>query len=157
MFSNKIYIFLYQKVKVKKYLLLFVSLFPFFNFSFFFLMFFLLSLAISSNFQVACIFFKKIYTFFVFKESTLQYLEKIQVQIIFFRKRAVVKIYWTSNSKSPLSNFVASFSYTSQKYYAYFFQFLSLIDGTNIKTTAHLLDPFKTRCVFIDRNSIFAD
>ena len=38
--------------------------------------------------------------FFVFKESTLQYLKKIQVQII-SNEKAVVKVSRTSNSKSP--------------------------------------------------------
>ena len=44
--------------------------------------------------------------FFVSKESTLHFLKKIQVQIIFFNKKAVTKIYMISNSKSAPWNLV---------------------------------------------------
>ena len=38
---------------------------------------------------------------FIFKEIALQFLKKIQAQIIAFRKKAVVKTSRMSNSKSP--------------------------------------------------------
>ena len=42
----------------------------------------------------------------VFKDSTLLYLKYTQVQIIIFDKKAVLKIYKISNSKSPPGNLV---------------------------------------------------
>ena len=103
MFSYISPFFLYKKVKVKK------LLFDFFSFSVFhpLLMFYfcLLLCRLSSNFQLTCIFFEKIFCF-VFKESTLQCLKKIQVQITVFNKKAVVNISRISNSKRPPWNLV---------------------------------------------------
>ena len=92
-FSNKIYIFLYQKSKRKK------LLFDLFDF----LQRFTLC-QLSSSFYLACIFFDKIF-YFVFKESTLlQCLKKIQVQVVVFNKKALVKLSGIFNSKNPPLN-----------------------------------------------------
>ena len=97
-------IFLCKKVKVKNLLFDFFSFFVFLSL---FLMFYfcLLLCQLPSNFQLTCIFFENIFCF-VSKESTLQCLKKIQVQIIVFNKKAVVKISWISNSKIPSRNLV---------------------------------------------------
>ena len=44
--------------------------------------------------------------YFVFKESTLQWLKKIQVQITVFSKKVLVKLSGISNSKNPAWNLV---------------------------------------------------
>ena len=84
-----------------------------FSRSLFFLLFFnvlLLSLAMSTVKQILVdfylvIFFENSFCF-VFKESILPRLEKIQAQIIVFNKKAIVKISSISNSKSRPWNFV---------------------------------------------------
>ena len=51
--------------------------------------------------------------FLVFKESTLKFLEQIQVQRIVFNKKAIVKISGSATQRAhheTLLNFVASFS-----------------------------------------------
>ena len=104
MFSNKIQVFLYKKVKVKKLLF---GFFLFFVFLPLFLMFYfcLLLCQLSSNFLLTCIFFENIFCF-IFKDSTPQCLKKIQVQIIVFYKKANMKISRISNTKSPPWNLV---------------------------------------------------
>ena len=93
MFSNKIQIFLYKKDKVKKYLLL---LFDFF-FSFSFFNVFLLSLAILAFVSYLAAFLR--FFFFCFQGEYSEVLEKIQVQIIVFNKKAVTKFSRISNSQ----------------------------------------------------------
>ena len=110
-------------------------------------------------------FFDKTF-YFIFKESTLQCLKKIQVQIIAFNKKAVVKSSRISNSKSPLWNFeyqVFLDRYLKNNLLIFFsFDCELILHHKNIwllqqRTFAHLLNLFKTRCVFINRNSLFAD
>ena len=110
-------------------------------------------------------FFDKTF-YFIFKESTLQCLKKIQVQIIAFNKKAVVKSSRISNSKSPLWNFeyqVFLGRYLKNNLLIFFsFDCELILHHKNIwllqqRTFAHLLNLFKTRCVFINRNSLFAD
>ena len=110
-------------------------------------------------------FFDKTF-YFIFKESTLQCLKKIQVQIIAFNKKAVVKSSRISNSKSPLWNFeyqVFLGRYLKNSLLIFFsFDCELILHHKNIwllqqRTFAHLLNLFKTRCVFINRNSLFAD
>ena len=73
-------------------------------FLFLFFQCFLLSLAMAINFYMVCFFFE--IRFFVFKESTLQYWKKIQVQITVFNKKAVIKMCSVFNSKRPPWNLV---------------------------------------------------
>ena len=110
-------------------------------------------------------FFDKTF-YFIFKESTLQCLKKIQVQIIAFNKKAVVKSSRISNSKSPLWNFeyqVFLGRYLKNSLLIFFsFDCELILHHKNIwllqqRTFAHLLNLFQTRCVFINRNSLFAD
>ena len=95
------YKFLYKKVKVKKKFFVAVWVFLIFRFSFSFFDVFLLSLAMSGNLKVACIFFD---IFFVFKEELCSTWKKNHVQVMVFNKKAVVKISRISNPKSPLWN-----------------------------------------------------
>ena len=100
MFSNKIYIFLYKKVKVKKIFIVVVWVFLIFVFFFLFLsMFFFCLLLCQAIFRWLASSWK---FFFVFKDSNLQFLKKIQVQMIVFNMKAVVKIYRIFGSNSPL-------------------------------------------------------
>ena len=102
MFSNKIKVVLNKKVKVNKHLLLlFYSLIFHFSFSFFQYFSF-----VSCYVKTFYVFWEDLFFIFVFKESTLQYLKKIQVQIILFNKRVFVNICRISNSNSPPWNLV---------------------------------------------------
>ena len=90
MFSNKIY----EKVKVKKYLLLF-DFVSFFVFLSLFSIFFFCLLLCQAIFRGLVSFL----SFFVFKESTLQYLKKkLSSNNSFYQKKLISTI---SNSKSP--------------------------------------------------------
>ena len=95
MFSNKIKVALNKKVKV---FVVVVWLFFIFHFSFSFFQYFSFASCYVKTFYV---FWEDLFFIFVFKESTLQYLKKIQVQIILFNKKVFVNIYRISNSKSP--------------------------------------------------------
>ena len=97
MFSNKIKVVLNKKVKVNKYLLLLFDSFSFFIFHSLFFQYFSF---VSCYVKTFYVFWEDLFFIFVFKESTLQYLKKIQVQII-SNEKAVVKVSRTSNSKSP--------------------------------------------------------
>ena len=88
-------------------MLLFNFFFVVSQFSFFFLcfwMFFCLSLTISSDFCVACIFLKKFY--FSFLRRALCSTWKNSSLNNSFNKKAVVKISIITSLKSPLWNFV---------------------------------------------------
>ena len=108
MFSNRIYIFLYKKVKIKTF---YYCCLTFSNFSFFSLFFHCFS-------SVSC-FIKQFFDglllfwdfFFVFKESTLRYLKRFQ--------NKTKKLFW--------------------------------------KFLGHLFHLFKTGCLFMNRNSAYAD
>ena len=102
MFSNKIKVVLNKKVKVNKHLLLlFYSLIFHFSFSFFQYFSF-----VSCYVKTFYVFWEDLFFIFVFKERTLQYLKKSQVQIILFNKKVFMNIYRISNSKSPPWNLV---------------------------------------------------
>ena len=98
-FLTKYKIFRIKKLKVKKYLLLLFDFFSFLVFLSLFLMFFFCLLLCQEIVRLLASFLRRF--FFVFKENTLQYLKKIQVQITVFNKNTVVKISRISNSKSP--------------------------------------------------------
>ena len=100
MFSNKISIFIYKKVKVKKLLFDFFSFFAFLSLFFNVL---LPSLAMSTVKQLLgdLHLFWEDFLFRFLRENTLQCLKKIQVQIIVFNKKAVAKMSRISNSKNP--------------------------------------------------------
>ena len=80
-----------------------VCIFLIFRFSFPFFKVLLPSLNMSTVKQFLGDFFEKIFCF-IFKESTLQCLKKIQIQRIVFNKKALVKISRISNSKIPPEN-----------------------------------------------------
>ena len=159
-----LWIFLHKKVKVKKLLFKF---FWFFVFLSLLVNVLLLSLAMSTAEQfrwLAC-FLRRLYISFL-RKALCSAWKKIQVQIIAFNKKAIVKISRISNSKSPLRNIeyqVFLGRYLKNSLLIFFSCDCELIvHHKNIwllqqRTFAHLLNLFKTRCVFIIRNSLFAD
>ena len=95
---------LYEKLKVKKYLSFLFEFFSFFVFLSLFSMFFLCLLLFQVILGGLQLFWEDL--FYVFKESTLQYLKKIDIQMTVFNKKAVAKISRISNLKSPPWNLV---------------------------------------------------
>ena len=92
---------------------------------------------------------------FIFKESTLQYLKKIQVQIIAFKKKTVVKVSKIPNSNSPLWNLVkfrCKFFLVNvlRLVCRIFFKFWLWINGKTIKAHLHIC----SICLRLDVSSL---
>ena len=134
MFSNKIYLFfLHKNEKLKDIQCCCLTVSHFAFFFLFFQCFPSVSCYVKEFLDVLHL--SREGFFSVFKENTLQYLKQIQVQIIVFNKKAAVKI-----SRSP----------TQRAHHKTLLNFL-------VSGFSWLLDLLKTRCVFINKNSVFAD
>ena len=104
MSSSKISIFLYKKLKVKKYLL---SMFDFFSFFVFFPLFSIVLFCLLLNqtiFRWIGLFWEDF--FFRFQVEHYAVLEKTQFQIIVFYKKAALKISRIFSSNSAPRNLV---------------------------------------------------
>ena len=102
MLSNKISIFPYKKVKVKKYLLLFGT-YSFSNFFFFFQRFSSVPWCVKQFLGGLHLFWD---FFFVVKDTTVLYLKKPQVKTIVFNKKAVVKFLGSPTERANHETFV---------------------------------------------------